>query len=79
MKVLLEREIAWKAWYAGPNALEHLLATEEQETSPREVAGCRFFLGATKPGRSRSKKDGRDRWFGYHWHMAYVLEIQACG
>eukprot|EP00913_Durusdinium_trenchii_P003878 g3587.t1 len=78
MKILLEREIAWKAWYAGPHSLDHLLATEKESRYPHQVAGCEFFIGATAPGSSRTGKDGRDQMFGYHWHVAYVLEIQAC-
>lgn len=78
LKVLLERAIAWKAWYAGPNSLDHLLATKNQRDTPHEVAGCRLFLGATVPGSSRfgTSEDGRDLLLGYHWHMAYVLELQ---
>eukprot|EP00437_Effrenium_voratum_P017512 CAMPEP_0181446546 /NCGR_PEP_ID=MMETSP1110-20121109/26160_1 /TAXON_ID=174948 /ORGANISM="Symbiodinium sp., Strain CCMP421" /LENGTH=416 /DNA_ID=CAMNT_0023570627 /DNA_START=36 /DNA_END=1287 /DNA_ORIENTATION=- len=77
LKVLLEREIAWKAWYAGPYSLDHLLATAKEQRQRHKVAGCEFFLGATPPGHSRTGLDGRDQMFGYHWHFAYVLEVQA--
>ncbi|CAE7763316.1 prmC [Symbiodinium sp. CCMP2592] len=77
LRVLLEREIGWKAWYAGPAALDHLLASPKELRDRRKVAGCKFFIGATAPGNSRTGLDGRDDLWGYHWHFAYVLEVQA--
>lgn len=79
VRVLLEREIAWKAWYAGPSALKHLIASEEEKVKRRQVGGCQMFVGATEPGDSRTGSDGRDRLWGYHWHVAYVVEIQPPG
>jgi len=77
IRVLLEREIGWKAWYAGPSALDHLLANQKELRSRRKVADCEFFIGATAPGNSRTGLDGRDDLWGYHWHFAYVLEVRA--
>eukprot|EP00930_Biecheleria_cincta_P098192 TRINITY_DN89874_c0_g1_i1.p1 TRINITY_DN89874_c0_g1~~TRINITY_DN89874_c0_g1_i1.p1 ORF type:complete len:396 (-),score=52.82 TRINITY_DN89874_c0_g1_i1:93-1202(-) len=77
VRVLVEREIAWKAWYAGPSALDHLLATPAEVTNRRSVAGCNFYIGATEPGESRTGENNRDRLWGYHWHVAYVLEVSA--
>lgn len=79
VRVLLQREIAWKAWYAGPSALDHLLATPAEVGTERSVAGCNFFIGATEPGQSRTGANNRDRLGGYHWHVAYVLEVSAPG
>eukprot|EP00434_Breviolum_minutum_P042128 symbB.v1.2.037483.t1/scaffold5552.1/size25952/2 len=79
LKVLLEREIAWKAWYAGPNSLDHLLATAQEHGRPHQVAGCPFYVGATPPGNSRTGQDNRDAMFGYHWHMAYVIQLDVDG
>eukprot|EP00933_Yihiella_yeosuensis_P061337 TRINITY_DN64140_c0_g1_i1.p1 TRINITY_DN64140_c0_g1~~TRINITY_DN64140_c0_g1_i1.p1 ORF type:complete len:440 (+),score=76.51 TRINITY_DN64140_c0_g1_i1:75-1394(+) len=77
IRVVLEREIAWKAWYAGPNGLNYLLATPEEYGTRVSIPGCgNFFVGATEPGNSRTGTDNRDRWSGYHWHVAYVLEVQ---
>lgn len=75
IRVLLEREIAWKAWYAGPSGLKYLLASEEEYSHRKDIAGCQFFIGATEPGNSRTGTDNRDSLFSYHWHVAYVLEV----
>ena len=71
------KEIAWKAWYAGPNSLDHLLATPQEHGRPHQVAGCPFYVGATPPGNSRTGQDNRDAMFGYHWHMAYVIQLEV--
>lgn len=76
---LLAKEIAWKAWYAGPNSLDHLLATAQEHGRPHQVAGCPFYVGATPPGNSRTGQDNRDAMFGYHWHMAYVIQLDVDG
>eukprot|EP00931_Biecheleriopsis_adriatica_P078479 TRINITY_DN51940_c0_g1_i1.p1 TRINITY_DN51940_c0_g1~~TRINITY_DN51940_c0_g1_i1.p1 ORF type:complete len:431 (-),score=83.79 TRINITY_DN51940_c0_g1_i1:40-1332(-) len=76
LRILLEREIAWKAWYAGPSALSHLLASSAEQHRKRRIAGCDFFVGATESGESRVGGD-RDRYWGYHWHYAYVIEVRA--
>uniref|UniRef100_A0A7S4Q1U4 Methyltransferase small domain-containing protein n=1 Tax=Alexandrium monilatum TaxID=311494 RepID=A0A7S4Q1U4_9DINO len=75
VRQLLEREIAWKAWYAGPRGLDHLLASPEEHDRRRRIGECEFFVGATEPGNSRTGSDGRDRFFNYHWHVAYVLDL----
>uniref|UniRef100_A0A7S1WKY9 Methyltransferase small domain-containing protein n=1 Tax=Alexandrium catenella TaxID=2925 RepID=A0A7S1WKY9_ALECA len=74
---LVEREIAWKAWYAGPSGLDHLLATPAEHCQRQRVGECDFFVGATEPGNSRTGSDGRDRYWNYHWHVAYVLDLWA--
>lgn len=75
VRVLVEREIGWKAWYAGPRELDHLLASGQEYAKKHRIAGCDFFVGATPPTCSRTGTDGRDRLLGYHWHYAYVVEI----
>lgn len=74
-RILVEREIAWKAWYAGPRGLDHLLATPAEHAQRQRIGECDFFVGATEPGDSRTGSDGRDRYWNYHWHVAYVLDL----
>eukprot|EP00927_Polykrikos_kofoidii_P086374 TRINITY_DN9652_c0_g1_i1.p1 TRINITY_DN9652_c0_g1~~TRINITY_DN9652_c0_g1_i1.p1 ORF type:complete len:597 (+),score=142.01 TRINITY_DN9652_c0_g1_i1:34-1791(+) len=75
MRVLCEREIAWKAFYAGPAELDHLLATTTERTTRQTIGGCDFFVGATKPGESREGTYGRDFLKYFHWHVGYVLVL----
>mmetsp|Transcript_103021 Transcript_103021/g.320433 ORF Transcript_103021/g.320433 Transcript_103021/m.320433 type:complete len:302 (+) Transcript_103021:118-1023(+) len=72
---LVEREIAWKAWYAGPRELDHLLASRHERGARQRIGECDYFVGATEPGASRTGADGRDKLWNYHWHFAYVLDI----
>lgn len=76
VRTLLEREIAWKAWYAGSGrGPKYLLADTDLERRERQRMGnCEFFVGATKPGDSRIGGDRNGR-MDYHWHVAYVLDL----
>jgi len=76
VRTLLEREIAWKAWYAGSGrGPKYLIAETDSERCERQRLGnCEFFIGATKPGDSRIGGD-RNRRMDYHWHVAYVLDL----
>lgn len=75
VKILVEREIAWKAWYAGRGSSpSYLLATESEYRARQLIGDCEFFVGATEPGHSRLGGVRDSRW-GYHWHYAYVLDI----
>lgn len=77
VRQLLEREIAWKAYYAGRGGCPpYLLASEGEREQRRRIGDCSYFVGCTRPGDSRQGGD-RDRLFGYHWHVAYVLDICA--
>eukprot|EP00418_Pyrodinium_bahamense_P006548 CAMPEP_0179023768 /NCGR_PEP_ID=MMETSP0796-20121207/7102_1 /TAXON_ID=73915 /ORGANISM="Pyrodinium bahamense, Strain pbaha01" /LENGTH=399 /DNA_ID=CAMNT_0020719693 /DNA_START=110 /DNA_END=1309 /DNA_ORIENTATION=- len=76
VRQLVEREIAWKAWYAGPRGLDHLLASKVERRERQRIGECEFFVGTTEPGNSRTGSDGRDRFWNYHWHVAYVLDIR---
>jgi len=75
-KILVEREIAWKAWYAGRGVWgggsRHLLATGSGVSSRTRIGDCDFFVGATDS--PRVKREGRHH-FDYHWHMSYVVHI----
>jgi len=76
VRQLLEREIAWKAWYAGHGGgHRHLLASADELDSKQQIGECEYFIGATAPGHSRTGTDGRDEYWGYHWHVAYVLDV----
>jgi len=75
VRVLVEREIAWKTFYAGPSELNYLLASSEEYNARQKIGDCEFYVGATKPGMSRTGENGRDRLFGYYWHFAYMLDI----
>eukprot|EP00929_Paragymnodinium_shiwhaense_P064579 TRINITY_DN32368_c0_g1_i1.p1 TRINITY_DN32368_c0_g1~~TRINITY_DN32368_c0_g1_i1.p1 ORF type:complete len:557 (-),score=117.73 TRINITY_DN32368_c0_g1_i1:328-1998(-) len=76
LEVLVEKEIAWKADYAGPTDGDFLLAKKDEMTKRRKIGGCDFFLGATKPGESREKTMARDYLKAYHWHVAYVVSLR---
>mmetsp|Transcript_60012 Transcript_60012/g.130159 ORF Transcript_60012/g.130159 Transcript_60012/m.130159 type:complete len:454 (+) Transcript_60012:69-1430(+) len=76
IRVLVEREIGWKAWYAGSGSTDHLLAVGKDCSERRKIGGCEFFVGATSPGDARFVETrGFDVRYGYHWHVAYVLEV----
>lgn len=76
VRQLLEREIAWKAWYAGQGGGQnHLLASADEYDSKQRIGECEYFIGATEPGHSRTGTDGRDDFWGYHWHVGYVLDV----
>merc|ERR1719446_825358 len=77
MRVLAEREVAWKADYAGAGVTEHLIATEDEKKNKKTIGSCEFFIGATKPGESREKTMARDCLTGYHWHVAYVIALSC--
>merc|ERR1712151_718438 len=72
VRVLVEREVAWKAWYAGPSSFSHLLVSGDQSSSRTHLGENEFFVGATEEPRliKRAPKN-----VGYHWHVAYVLDI----
>merc|ERR1712129_501871 len=74
VRPLLEREIAWKVWYAGPGGgVDHVLATREERKTRHRVGECDYFIGATEPDNRRfgGKTGGRMSYAGYHWHVAY--------
>lgn len=73
--ILVEREIAWKAWYAGSGRVPFfLLANGSQHSKREQIGNNKFFVGATCPGSSRIG-GSRNQRFQYHWHVAYVLEL----
>jgi len=75
VRVHLEREIAWKAWYAGTGSgPSYLLADDEEFRERQKIGDCEFFVGCRPPGESRTG-GARDRLWGYHWHVAYVVEL----
>mmetsp|Transcript_14112 Transcript_14112/g.33201 ORF Transcript_14112/g.33201 Transcript_14112/m.33201 type:complete len:456 (-) Transcript_14112:95-1462(-) len=76
-RCLLEREVAWKAWYAGPWGHDYLLATRGELRQRAKVAGLELFVGAAPPGKARLQTvaDGRGRCRSYHWHVLYVLDF----
>lgn len=78
IRVLVEREVAWKAWYAGSYRVQHLLANSSDERTERQTIGCcQFFVGATEHARLlRPEIAHRARNAGYNWHVAYVLEVK---
>lgn len=77
VRVLLEREVAWKAWYAGRGSSpSFLLSNADEVESKQRIGDCEFFVGCTRPGESRIGGD-RNRMSIYHWHVAYVLDIAA--
>eukprot|EP00812_Abedinium_dasypus_P010491 NODE_4108_length_709_cov_268.278287.p2 GENE.NODE_4108_length_709_cov_268.278287~~NODE_4108_length_709_cov_268.278287.p2 ORF type:complete len:141 (-),score=30.62 NODE_4108_length_709_cov_268.278287:269-691(-) len=73
-RIVSEREIAYKAWYAGRGGMGHLLASAAERSTRVRIGGCQYFVGMTEPGNSREPGEGR-RDFGYHWHVAYVLDL----
>jgi hypothetical protein len=76
VNLLVEREIAWKAWYAGPGSgIDQLLATGAEVGNRQRIGANSYYVGAVPPSKSRTGLNGRDKLFGYHWHMAYVLCI----
>merc|ERR1712151_234811 len=75
VRILLEREIAWKAFYAGNGSGSgYLMATDNEYASRQRIGENEFFIGASPPGRSRTGGQ-RDGLYGYNWHTAYVLDI----
>lgn len=76
-RCLVEREVAWKAWYAGPLGHDHLLADAKDSKQRQKIGEVEFFVGATRPGRPRlqTHSDGRQRDIGFHWHVVYVLDF----
>jgi len=72
VQVLVEREIAWKAWYAGPEQTDYLMASGEERRARQSIGDCSFFVGATKSGRLGDKDRACP---SYSWHVAYVLDI----
>jgi len=76
-RCLVEREVAWKAWYAGPAGHDYLLADDEQCARRERIGEVDFFVGATRPGapRLQTHHDGRHEEWGYHWHVVYVLDL----
>mmetsp|Transcript_42694 Transcript_42694/g.117821 ORF Transcript_42694/g.117821 Transcript_42694/m.117821 type:complete len:518 (-) Transcript_42694:68-1621(-) len=78
VRILAEREIAWKAWYAGRGAIgnDYLLAADPEERCVRRrIGGCEFYVGATEPRSKRMGNEGAHVGSGYHWQVAYVLDI----
>lgn len=75
VQILVEREIAWKAWYAGNGSAESgVLARGEEVRERQQIGECKYFAGATRPGRSRMGGE-RNGFFDYHWHYCYVLDV----
>lgn len=76
-RCLVEQEVAWKAFYAGPVGHSHLLAGDKQREQRERIGEVDFFIGATKPGKPRLQTtfDGRQDCFLFHWHVVYVLDF----
>eukprot|EP00445_Apocalathium_hangoei_P046350 CAMPEP_0203995292 /NCGR_PEP_ID=MMETSP0360-20130528/11970_1 /ASSEMBLY_ACC=CAM_ASM_000342 /TAXON_ID=268821 /ORGANISM="Scrippsiella Hangoei, Strain SHTV-5" /LENGTH=378 /DNA_ID=CAMNT_0050935969 /DNA_START=57 /DNA_END=1190 /DNA_ORIENTATION=+ len=54
VRVLVEREIAWKAWYAGSGrGPTYLLAHGTENDERQRLGSCEYFVGAMRPGDSR--------------------------
>eukprot|EP00747_Dinoflagellata_sp_TGD_P186043 gnl/TRDRNA2_/TRDRNA2_42877_c0_seq1.p1 gnl/TRDRNA2_/TRDRNA2_42877_c0~~gnl/TRDRNA2_/TRDRNA2_42877_c0_seq1.p1 ORF type:complete len:106 (-),score=13.46 gnl/TRDRNA2_/TRDRNA2_42877_c0_seq1:83-400(-) len=76
VRMLLEREIGWKAWYAGPGGgVDHLLASREEQAKRTRIGDCEYYVGASKPSSRRLLGPDTSGCFGYHWHVGYVLDI----
>jgi len=73
--ILEEREIGWKAFYAGPSSTGHLLATSSERITKQRIGECEFWVGATRSGQKRFESKGCDSDHGFHWHVAYVLDF----
>merc|ERR1719316_1843016 len=65
--VLTQREVAWKAWYAGRQTA-HLVKADDATVT---IRGQRYVLGACKTPRERHPSDGRARDMSLHWHTIY--------
>merc|ERR1712139_78673 len=75
VKQLLEREVAWKAWYAGRGGgPEYLVASPSEQRDRQQIGECAYYVGCCEPGKSRQGGERNSLW-GYHWHVAYVLNI----
>ncbi len=72
VEMLLEREIAYKAWFAGNSKVSHLMASKQQRQKKGEH---NMYVGLTKKPRIDDIEDGRKDHKGYHWNIAYVLRI----
>jgi len=79
VEILLEREVAWKAWYAGRGSWgggsRHILASASEAGARERIGRCDFFVGATEPGHARGRRAGSRHHFDYHWHMSYVVHV----
>lgn len=74
-QVLVEREVAWKAWYAGGSKTDYLLSTPSEEASRTQIGELRLFVGATSTPRQLAQADGRDRDRSLYWHLCYVVAV----
>lgn len=74
VRTLVEREIGWKAWYAGAGGSDFLIASKSEAREKVRLGSCDFFVGATTPGHSR-QGGSRDSIWDYHWHYVYVLDV----
>jgi hypothetical protein len=77
VQILHEREIAWKAWYAGRGSSPHLCATAEERRNRQQIGEAKYFVGSCEPSESRSggEKNSIGPRAGYHWHVAYVINV----
>ena len=74
-QVLVEREVAWKAWYAGGSETDHLLSTPAEEANRSQIGVLSLFVGATVTPRQLAVADGRNVDRSLHWHMSYVVVV----
>ena len=78
-RILYQQEVAYKAWFAGNNKVDHLLATDQEKATPTHFQGANLdlFVGITKPGEPRDCKleDGRRESEAYHWQMIYIIDF----
>jgi methylase of polypeptide subunit release factors len=82
-RVLHQQEVAYKAWFAGNNKVDHLLATPQEARQPTrfEGANLELFVGITKTDSPRACKveDGRKGCVGYYWQMIYIIDfVREC-
>ena len=53
VRLLLEREVAWKAWYAGAGLTKHLMAGAGFVDTRVALGNVTCFIGCTPPGAPR--------------------------
>jgi methylase of polypeptide subunit release factors len=74
-RILVEREVAWKASFAGGGKTAHLLASDKEKTTRTAIGGKSFFVGATPPGEPRMQTVNDGRSTRYHWQVVYILDF----